>query len=139
MLKQKQIINYRSDLKQKSRKLRKNSPLAEIILWKKLRAGQLSGYKFLRQKPIGPYIVDFLCKDLNLIIEIDGYSHEEKFNYDQKRDQYFKKLDFYIIHLRDKDIFNKIDNIIDDLKNSIETNIPLTPFKGGISKYISYE
>ncbi len=144
MSKQKQIINYHSNLKQKSRNLRKQGPLAEIILWKKLKAGQLSGYKFLRQKPIGTYIVDFFCRELKLIIEIDGYSHKDKFDYDQKRDEYFKKLNLSIIHFQDKDVLNKIDDIISDLENFIKdhcqnANIPLTPFKGGVEKYISYK
>lgn len=49
--------------------------MSEILLWQKLRAGQFRGYSFNRQKPLGNYIVDFYCRKLNLVIEIDGDSH----------------------------------------------------------------
>ena len=65
-------LPYNKDLKAFSRHLRNNSTLGEVLLWMQLRAGQLKGYKFNRQKPLGNYIVDFYCKRLNLVIEVDG-------------------------------------------------------------------
>ena len=58
-----------------SRLLRKNSTIAEKRLWKHLRSRALSGFKFVRQEPIGPYIVDFVCREKRLIIEVDGGQH----------------------------------------------------------------
>lgn len=66
---------YNKNLKQFSRNLRNNSTLTEVLLWQQLRAGRIRGYKFNRQKPLGNYIVDFYCKKLNLVIEVDGESH----------------------------------------------------------------
>jgi len=57
--------------------LRNNSTLGEILLWQRLRAGNMMNYKFNRQKPLDKYIVDFYCKALNLVIEIDGSYHFE--------------------------------------------------------------
>jgi very-short-patch-repair endonuclease len=65
-------LPYNKNLKAFSRKLRNNSTLGEILLWKQLRAGSMDGYTFNRQKPLGNYIVDFYCKPLNLVIEVDG-------------------------------------------------------------------
>jgi len=68
-----------------ARELRNNSTKAEIKLWSELlRAKKMMGYSFLRQRPVGYYIADFLCKDLKLIIEADGISHEGKEEYDKR-------------------------------------------------------
>ena len=58
-----------------ARKLRKNQTPQEKILWSLIRNSQIKGLKFRRQYPIGDYIVDFVCKDIKLIIEIDGGQH----------------------------------------------------------------
>ena len=71
-------LPYNKNLKEFSRKLRNNSTLGEIVLWQKLRAGSMRNYTFNRQKPLGRYIVDFYCKPLKLVIEIDGYYHFEE-------------------------------------------------------------
>ena len=70
-------LPYNKNLKEYSRILRNNSTLGEILLWQKLRAGALEGYKFNRQKPLGRFIVDFYCKRLKLVIEVDGDYHIE--------------------------------------------------------------
>ena len=71
-------LPYNKNIKEFSRKLRNNSTLGEILLWQKLRAGSLKNYTFNRQKTIGRYIVDFYCKPLNLVVEIDGTYHFEE-------------------------------------------------------------
>ena len=63
-------------LKEFSRELRNNSTLSEVLLWNELKAEKMCGYQFNRQKPLGNYSVDFYCKKLNLVIEIDGNSHD---------------------------------------------------------------
>jgi len=77
--------NYNKNLKEYARKLRKNSTLAEVILWDEvLKRKQLKGYSFLRQRPIDRYIVDFFCKELKLIIELDGTIHYFQKSKDKK-------------------------------------------------------
>ncbi len=71
-------LPYNKNLKTFSRKLRNNSTEGEILLWKKLSAGSMMNYTFNRQKPLKRYIVDFYCKPLNLVIEVDGGYHEEE-------------------------------------------------------------
>ena len=71
-------LGYHKDLKEIARKLRNDSTPAEIRLWTKLlRSKQMKGYQFLRQRPVLNYIADFMCKELRLIIEVDGESHEQ--------------------------------------------------------------
>jgi very-short-patch-repair endonuclease len=72
-------IQYNPKLKILARSLRNRSTLAEVLLWNQLKARKVRGYQFMRQKPIDNYIVDFYCSKLQLIIEIDGSSHDFKF------------------------------------------------------------
>ena len=69
----------------RARQLRKQSTDAEKILWRHIRSRQLAGYKFRRQAPIGKYIVDFLCYEQKLVIEIDGGQHQLRSKSDSER------------------------------------------------------
>ena len=116
-------IYYNPNLKKKAQKLRRNSTYAERLLWKYIKGKQLLGYQFSRQKPINEYIVDFYCNELKLIIEIDGISHNNKKEYDNKRNNTLKKLGFEIIRFDGyyliKHIHNSIGMIISKI-NEIE-------------------
>jgi len=75
------IIPYNPKLKEVARKLRKQGILSEVLLWNELKGKKL-GYDFHRQKPINDYVVDFYCAELDLVIEIDGDWHSDKFDDD---------------------------------------------------------
>ena len=68
------VIRYNPRLKERARYLRQHMTRAEVLLWQQLRARQMEGYDFDRQRPIDEYIVDFFSKDLMLAIEVDGVS-----------------------------------------------------------------
>ena len=72
---QRKLIPYNPKLKELAKQLRQNMTFLEVKLWKELKNGQLMGYDFDRQRPIGNYIVDFFCKDLQLALEVDGITH----------------------------------------------------------------
>ena len=92
-------IYYESKLKERAKELRKNSTFYERLLWKHLRGRQLFGYQFSRQKPVDNYIVDFYCSKLNLVIEIDGITHDDKVKYDKQREDKLKSLGLKIIRI----------------------------------------
>jgi very-short-patch-repair endonuclease len=73
-----QIIPYNPKLKEYAKKLRKTMTFSEVKLWNEIKNGQMMGYDFDRQRPIGNYIVDFYCKDLMLALEIDGITHHDE-------------------------------------------------------------
>lgn len=79
-------VYYNHQLKERARKLRNNSTKAEIRLWLYLKGKKMMGYDFHRQKPIGSYIADFYCPKVQLVIEVDGYTHtfEEVIKKDHK-------------------------------------------------------
>ena len=108
--------HYNKNLKEFARKLRNSSTLAEVVLWEKvLRKKQLRGYSFLRQRPIENYIVDFFCKDLKLIVELDGEIHKFRKSKDIERDNNLKENGYSIIRFDNEDIMLGLPNVIKTL------------------------
>ncbi|HEY5123144.1 MAG TPA: endonuclease domain-containing protein [Ignavibacteria bacterium] len=113
--------NYNKKLKPIARKLRKNSTKSEVNLWLKLlKARKLKGYQFLRQRPIDKYIVDIFCKELKLIIELDGMTHINNESYDNERENYLKNLGYNFIRFSDNDVMNNLNGVAMYLENWIE-------------------
>ena len=99
----------------KSRYLRNNMTEQELKLWYFLRKKQIGNNKFRRQYPIGNYIVDFVCRAKNLVIEIDGGQHntDENIKYDNERTQYLESRGFKVIRFWNNDIENNIEGVLD--------------------------
>jgi very-short-patch-repair endonuclease len=114
------MLTYNKDLKEKSNNLRNESTLSEVLLWKRLKSKQLDGFRFLRQKPIGKYIVDFYCHKLKLVIEIDGASHYENSGYDNVRDKYLENLGLSVLRISDARVKKKIEGVIYEIEEWIE-------------------
>ncbi len=114
---------YNQQNKGLARNLRNNSTPAEIRLWSELlRARAFYGYQFLRQRPIGNYIADFFCKELNLVIELDGRSHqnEEQAERDVNRDQELRELGYTIIRFEDDEVLYDFLNVVRTLEIFVE-------------------
>lgn len=105
-----------------ARKLRKNQTPQECIMWNLLRNQQFKGLKFRRQYPIGDYIVDFVCKEIKLIIEIDGGQHnsEEGLVYDLERTKFLEEKGYKVIRFWNNEIDKNIDGVFDYLSQVIE-------------------
>ena len=82
---------------ERARILRKNSTDAERKLWQHLRRYQINGYKFRRQHPIGPYVVDFVCFEKRLIIEVDGGQHAQQVEDDNARTEWLQSQGFQVL------------------------------------------
>ena len=95
-----------------ARSLRHNQTEAEKRLWKYLRSRELEGYKFCRQHPIGPYIVDFCCLNRKVIIEIDGGQHVMRKGADQKRTIFLEKKGFSVIRFWDNEVLQNTNEIL---------------------------
>ncbi|MGZ3884699.1 MAG: endonuclease domain-containing protein [Bacteroidia bacterium] len=103
--------DYRQKLKEFAREKRNNSTFGEILLWKKLLSKRKLGYQFNRQFPIENYIVDFISRNLKLIIEVDGYSHEFTQDKDELRDTRLKTLGYTVLRFRERDVKYDFDNV----------------------------
>lgn len=106
------------------RKLRKNMPTPEIVLWQKIRNRQINNYKFKRQYGVGRYIVDFYCSEKRLAIEIDGDSHYEDFQiiYDKERTEYLNNMGIVVVRFTNKEIMDNIEGVLDKILEALVTS-----------------
>lgn len=112
-------IKYNPILKERARKLRKNSTPSEICLWKELRGNNL-GNTLNRQKPLDQFIVDFYCKELGLVIEIDGDSHDDKRDYDSRRQNRLEALGLTVIRFYDHDVMKHTEGVVSKIKRVMD-------------------
>ncbi len=117
--------NYELKNLSRSKELRSNMTDHEKILWYKINNDQL-GYKFRSQQPIGNYIVDFVCFEKNLIIELDGSGHAQKIEYDANRDKFLSNQGFRILRLWNNEFLENVNGIMDYIVELLR-NSELTP------------
>jgi very-short-patch-repair endonuclease len=108
----KNIIHYNHALKKLARRLRNNSTLSEILLWKELKGKRMRGYDFHRQKPVDQYIVDFYCPRLHLAIEIDGASHFSHQSKDKLRQNKMEALGIHFIRFDDLEVKRDMEGVL---------------------------
>lgn len=106
----------------KARNLRKNMTEQERKLWQFLRKKSIDGLKFRRQYPIGNYIVDFICNEKKLIIEVDGGQHNEAQNiaYDKERTEFLESKGYKIIRFWNSDIDNNIEGVYQEILRNLK-------------------
>lgn len=110
---------YLLELRQLARDNRKNPTKAEAQIWYHLLKDKYLGYRFLRQKPIDQFILDFYAPKLLLDVEVDGDSHLSKAYYDQGRDQKLLTIGIKTLRYSNNDILKKLNNVVEDLKIQI--------------------
>ncbi len=107
-------LNYNKKLKHRSRKLRNESTMAEIRIWSELLRGRkMLGYPFLRERPVLHYIADFMCKPIKLIIEVDGFTHDDpkKWRRDKERQKDLENHGFCVIRFWDEEVMRDLENV----------------------------
>jgi len=114
-----EVLPKNKELVLRARALRKGYVLSEVIFWKQVRNRTFHGIDFDRQRIIGNYIVDFYVKSLGLVIEIDGSSHNDNEEYDEKREEFLKSLDLKIVRISDTRIKHDCENVMKELENYI--------------------
>ncbi len=96
--------------------LRSKQTEAEQRLWYHLRAHRFLGLKFKRQKPMGRYIVDFVCLEQRLIIEIDGGQHSEQVDYDQDRDAWLRSQGYTVLRFWNNDVMQQLESVLEQIR-----------------------
>jgi very-short-patch-repair endonuclease len=104
-----------------ARRLRQNSTIAEQRLWHRLRSRSLYGMKFVRQGPIGPYFVDFVCRERRLIVEVDGGQHCENAG-DAVRDQWLNGHGYQVLRFWNNDVLGNIDGVLEAIANALPSD-----------------
>ncbi|MGD9652956.1 MAG: endonuclease domain-containing protein [Candidatus Dadabacteria bacterium] len=95
----------------KAKRLRKNLTDAESKLWRHIRLRQVGGFKFRRQHPVGPYILDFACVEKLLAVEVDGGQHGEYVDYDFKRSAYLETHAYKVLRFWNSDVLENIEAV----------------------------
>ena len=93
--------------------LRKRMTDAERRLWRYLRNRELGGWKFRRQYPVGPYIIDFICVEKNLVIEVDGGKHAENEELDIQRSEYLNKMGYRVFRFWNNQVLQETEAVLE--------------------------
>ena len=101
----------RATTKQHARSLRRDMTDAEKLLWRHLRLKQFAGYKFRRQHPIGNCIVDFVCLEAALILEVDGGQHADHSDSDAVRTQWLETKGYRVMRFWNNEVMNNIEGV----------------------------
>jgi very-short-patch-repair endonuclease len=101
--------------------LRKNQSESEEKLWTSLRANRFAGIKFTRQQPIGNYIVDFVCYDKKLIIEVDGGQHNEVpvSEKDGQRTEWLESQGFRVLRFWNNEVLENTEGVLEKIRESV--------------------
>jgi very-short-patch-repair endonuclease len=115
------MLKYSPRLKTRARSLRTNLTDADQRLWNRLRAKQILGVQFYRQKPIGNYIVDFYAPAARLVVEVDGSHHFDtgQASYDKQRDEYLERLGFKVLRFDDRQVLTEIDSVVEEIFRTV--------------------
>jgi very-short-patch-repair endonuclease len=116
----------------RARTLRRNLTDAERALWYRLRHQQL-GVRFRRQHPLGNYIVDFVCLDRKLVVEVDGSQHLES-QRDQERDQWLHAAGYRVLRFWNHEVLGQTQDVLEAIYRALNTPTPALPPQGGGGK-----
>ena len=122
--------HYNKSLQKYANHNRKNMPKSEACLWKHLLCKrQLLSYQFRRQRPIGKYICDFVCLPLKLIIEVDGFNHDNEvaLKKDLRRDYQLKTLGFTTLRFSSWEVLNRMEDVYISIAGWIVENAVCPP------------
>jgi very-short-patch-repair endonuclease len=110
----------------RARDLRKNATDAETVLWRRLRRRGLDGFKFRRQEPVGAYIVDFLCSEARLVVELDGGGHdaEDQRRYDVRRTDVLEQFGLRVLRFWNNDVHRNIEEVLLTILEAARTPSP---------------
>jgi|UniRef100_A0A7V6A3B8 very-short-patch-repair endonuclease len=86
---------------------------AERLLWSHLRNRELGGWKFRRQHPAGPFIVDFICPEKNIVIEVDGGQHDENRELDAQRSAYLNKMGYKVFRFWNNEVLQETEAVLE--------------------------
>ena len=116
------------------RRLRSNMTDAEQRLWRFLRRKQMSDFKFRRQHPFGDYIIDFVCSEVMLAVEVDGGQHNAQEAEDTARTEYLNRAGFRVLRFWNNEVMREIDSVTAVIWRALQefdpTPIPTFPLKG---------
>ena len=104
-----------AEQKEQRKELRNHSTTAEAALWRALKGRGAGGYKFRRQQGIGPYVLDFYCPEIRLCVELDGTSHDYKYDYDEQRTAFLAKQGIRVVRFRNEQVWTCFEGVVEEI------------------------
>jgi very-short-patch-repair endonuclease len=104
---------------------------AEKVLWNALRRKQLDGLKFRRQIALGPYILDFICSEKRIIVEVDGDIHDGQIDYDAWRTERLEQYGYRVLRFRNDEVLNRLDTVLARIREAAPSPAPSLETEGG--------
>jgi very-short-patch-repair endonuclease len=111
----------------RQRALRNNPTDAEIKLWQYLRRRQVKGCKFRRQHPLGAFILDFVCLERKIVIELDGGQHLDAVAYDNKRTRFLEQAGFVVLRFWNNEVFENIEGVMAVILRTVDERATTSP------------
>jgi very-short-patch-repair endonuclease len=108
------------ELLRRARGMRHEPAPAEQKLWWCLRSHRLNGFQFRRQHPVRGYIADFYCAAAKLVVELDGESHEDRADYDERRTAALREEGLHVIRFVNTDVFENLDGVLEAILEACE-------------------
>lgn len=106
------------------RRLRSDAADAEQLLWRRLRGRQMDGCRFRRQHPFADYILDFVCPERRLVIELDGGQHAEQATADTVRTLFLEGAGFRVLRFRNHEMFADLDAVCEVIRRALQASEP---------------
>jgi len=124
------------DIRTKAKQLRVNSTDAENRLWRQIRNRQLEDWKFRRQMPVDHYIVDFVCAELKLVIELDGGQHAKAGFYDDQRTEFLQSKGYQVVRFWNNEVLGNTEGVLERIAEILaqrkkELDAPFPPLPRG--------
>ncbi|GEM_PF-146238 len=117
-----------------ARQLRRNQTDVEQLVWSVLRDRRLADAKFQRQRPVGPYFLDFYCHERKLAIELDGGQHAER-EHDRKRDAFLQAQGVRVLRFWNHDVLQRTEAVLEAIWQALHPPSPLAPLPGGEGRH----
>ncbi len=110
--------DVRAFLRQRAKQMRRAMTPAERLLWSHLRNDQLDGLRFRRQQPVGPYVADFMCPKIKLIVEVDGDVHAtaEQLEKDRVRTEYLVGHGLYVMRFNNREVLSDVEECVEEVR-----------------------
>ena len=116
-----------TEQKEYRKALRNNMTTAEATLWRALKGRGTGGLKFRRQQGIGPFVLDFYCPAHRLGIELDGTSHDYKYEYDEQRTAYLREQGIRVLRFSNQQVFTSIQGVLAEIVHAVDEVTDPTP------------
>ena len=110
-----------------ARRLRRDQTDAERVLWFRLRDRRLGGWKFRRQGPIDRYVVDFVCVDGRLVVELDGGQHGERIQQDAARTEVLQAMGYLVLRFWNNDVLENTDGVVETILDTLNQSRSVPP------------